>query len=284
MLTELVKGTSIETGGRGSTKVQMKKQMVNIDDGVSLISTDDLFNLEDMLKNPKSSHSYLKPISSQYKPSGGRKVTSRGIGALQESEIDEVFDMLKNNVKDNESGILGVCVHCSIPILIQYCEALGKKYHTEHFFCSKCNKVIAADKYFVTDQNIWCVDCFDRIKGGVCAGCNEIIAGNFIVALDKKWHPEHFGCTVCKQQFKTGKCMEKDGKPYCEKHYKEKFLRCKLCNEVIVGKVITALDSVWHEEHVACKVCLKPYTQGFFTHEGFIYCPIHFTEMQKKKN
>jgi len=226
----------------------------------------------------------IQPISSFYKSVGARKVSSRGVGALQEGEIDEVFDILKLSVKDNETGILGICCFCNIPILIQYCEALDKKYHTEHFLCSRCNKAISDDKHFITDQSIWCIDCFDKIKGGLCSGCNQVIQGNFIVALDKKWHPDHFVCTTCKSPFtKEGKCMEKNGMPYCENHYKDLFLRCKLCNEIITGKVISALDSVWHEEHVACKVCLKPYTQGFFTHEGYIFCPMHYQDILKKQ-
>jgi len=216
----------------------------------------------------------LLPVSSSYKTSGARKTSSRGIGALNENELDEVFAILHNSVK--ESGIMGVCDHCNIPILIQYCDALGKRYHTEHFQCSKCSKVIIENQYYVTDQSVWCKECFDTLKGGLCGGCNQAITGNFIVALDRKWHPEHFVCTTCKKPFTDGRCFDKDGKPYCETHYREAFLRCKLCNETIVGKAVSMLDSVWHPEHVACKVCMKPYTNGFFSHQGFLYCPMHY--------
>jgi len=263
----------------GMTKVEMQPQLVGLEKQGILpsFSNIDMNLIETIIEKAQNNNNLtFDPVNTNKVEVSARKVSSRGVGALQESEIDEVFDLLRDTVK--ESGVMGVCDLCHIPILIQYSEALGKRYHTEHFKCTKYNKVIATDKYFVTDQSIWCVECFDSLKGGRCAGCEQVIAGNFIVALGKKWHPEHFSCTTCKKSFTDGKCYEYNGMPYCETHYRQAFFVCKLCNQPITSKAVEALDAVWHPEHVACKICLKPYIDGFFTHEGYIYCPQHYTD------
>jgi len=50
-----------------------------------------------------------------------------------------------------------------------------------------------------------------------CAVCNSGIQGIVITAMAKKYHPQCFVCTYCRQEFKERKFKSdpRDGKPYC---------------------------------------------------------------------
>ena len=73
------------------------------------------------------------------------------------------------------------------------------------------------------------------VTKGVCAACNKPIIGQVCTALGKAWHPEHFTCCICDTQLGTKTFFERDGKPYCEADYHEKFApKCFACNGPIL--------------------------------------------------
>ncbi|XP_051965252.1 leupaxin-like [Xyrauchen texanus] len=48
---------------------------------------------------------------------------------------------------------------------------------------------------------------------------------------------------------------------------------CASCGKCIVGKIITALGQVWHQEHFVCMVCREELgTCGYFERDGKPYC------------
>lgn len=57
----------------------------------------------------------------------------------------------------------------------------------------------------------------DKRKIYSCAVCNRNIQGIVITAMARKYHPQCFVCTYCRQEFKERKFKSdpKDGKPYC---------------------------------------------------------------------
>ncbi len=42
---------------------------------------------------------------------------------------------------------------------------------------------------------------FQRLFGKKCGGCGQQIAGGFLQAMGKDWHPEHFVCYNCGMQY-----------------------------------------------------------------------------------
>jgi hypothetical protein len=73
------------------------------------------------------------------------------------------------------------------------------------------------------------------------------------MALDKKWHIEHFQCQFdgCEVKFRANDsyCEHQDG-VYCQAHYIEHFaMRCVKCNEAIMEQQYVETNrGCWHAE------------------------------------
>jgi hypothetical protein len=222
-------------------------------------------------------HLQKKPIP---RPTHEKSIIS---GAAEGDELNEILVNLGNVVirgVDLNKISLGTCVYCKKPIIVELNESKGMKYHPEHLFCSEC-KQPTQGQFYEHDGRVYCAACYERCVAPVCAHCHRPIVGRVVDALERKWHPEHFVCVVCGNGFPDGKFFDKDNLPYCEKDFRAKFMTCKSCKQPITGKAITALNSVWHPEHFSCQICRKPFGQGFYQHEGLLYCEQHFYEVAK---
>ncbi|XP_034968459.1 PDZ and LIM domain protein 5 isoform X3 [Zootoca vivipara] len=108
----------------------------------------------------------------------------------------------------------------------------------------------------------------------MCAHCNQVIRGPFLVALGKSWHPEEFNCAHCKTSMAYIGFVEEKGALYCEGCY-EKFLapECARCQRKILGEVINALKQTWHVSCFVCVACHKPIRNNVFhLEDGDPYC------------
>ncbi|MCK4548326.1 MAG: protein DA1 [Candidatus Eisenbacteria sp.] len=82
-----------------------------------------------------------------------------------------------------------------------------------------------------------------------CASCGEQITGEYVSALGKYWHPEHFVCANCRTPLAEATFYEKDGRPYCQSCYEDLFLpHCCICGRPIRSAYI---ENVWGD--VYCK-------------------------------
>ncbi|XP_069599682.1 PDZ and LIM domain protein 5 isoform X2 [Ranitomeya imitator] len=70
----------------------------------------------------------------------------------------------------------------------------------------------------------------------MCAICNLVIRGPFLLALGKSWHPEEFNCAHCKMSMAEMGFVQEKGSLYCEICY-EKFFApdCARCQRKILG-------------------------------------------------
>ncbi|KAF9948662.1 hypothetical protein BGZ70_002131 [Mortierella alpina] len=91
--------------------------------------------------------------------------------------------------------------------------------------------------------------------GFVCSSCDEPISGMMITAMGKRWHSDHFVCTVCNLNLEHVQFFQKDGLPYCHLDYHEKFSpKCGHC-------------------HNAIEDCGDPFEEdGYMVHEDQPYC------------
>ncbi|XP_057295864.1 paxillin-like isoform X3 [Hydractinia symbiolongicarpus] len=119
------------------------------------------------------------------------------------------------------------------------------------------------------------------VTKGTCAACNKPIIGQVCTALGKAWHPEHFACCICDTQLGTKTFFERDGKPYCEDDYHEKFApKCFACNGPILDSCVTSMDRTWHPEHFVCAECSRPFgDSGFHEKDGKAYCRDDYFKM-----
>lgn len=73
--------------------------------------------------------------------------------------------------------------------------ALGKKYHLDHFTCSVCPTVFRQhDQYFERDGNVYCQYHYSVLFAAKCGGCQTAVLKNFVEMnkeeVVEQWHPE----------------------------------------------------------------------------------------------
>lgn len=117
-----------------------------------------------------------------------------------------------------------------------------------------------ASKYFpVEDPNgggeypLCEIDYFRRLNL-LCYQCGGALRASYITALDRKYHIEHFTCSVCPTVFGAqDSYYEHEDKVYCHYHYSTQFAqRCTGCQRAILKQFVEIFRSGqnqhWHPE------------------------------------
>ncbi|XP_076046413.1 LIM zinc finger domain containing stck isoform X2 [Oratosquilla oratoria] len=164
-----------------------------------------------------------------------------------------------------------MCHKCHAPIDGQPLRWRGDTFHPYHFNCASCGIELNADArevksrpgYTVNEMNeLYCLRCHDKMGIPICGACRRPIEERVVTALGKHWHVEHFVCAKCEKPFMGHRHYEKKGLAYCETHYHELFGNlCFICNQVIYGDVVLALNKAWCTHHFACALCDIKMTQ-----------------------
>ncbi|XP_071339195.1 PDZ and LIM domain protein 5a isoform X1 [Trachinotus anak] len=112
----------------------------------------------------------------------------------------------------------------------------------------------------------------------MCANCNMVIRGPFLVAMGKSWHKEEFNCAHCRTSLADVGFVEEQGCVYCEHCYEEFFApTCSRCQAKILGEVINALKQTWHVYCFLCACCQQPIRNNtFHLEDGEPYCERDF--------
>ncbi|XP_035999674.1 PDZ and LIM domain protein 5 isoform X1 [Fundulus heteroclitus] len=112
----------------------------------------------------------------------------------------------------------------------------------------------------------------------MCAHCNMVIRGPFLVAMGKSWHKEEFNCTHCHTSLADIGFVEEKGSVYCEHCYEDFFApTCSRCQTKILGEVINALKQTWHVYCFMCAACQQPIRNNtFHLEDGEPYCEQDF--------
>ncbi|KDQ18981.1 hypothetical protein BOTBODRAFT_126829 [Botryobasidium botryosum FD-172 SS1] len=162
------------------------------------------------------------------------------------------------NAAPSAQGSASLCHTCQQPMTGQFVRALGAVYHLECFRCQDCN-VIVASKFFPIEgldgrQVPLCErDYFKRLDL-ICAKCGQALRGSYITACNKKFHVEHFTCSVCPHHFSAqDSYYEHQGDVYCHYHYSTRFAtKCVGCNSAILKQFVeinrNMRDECWHPE------------------------------------
>lgn len=132
------------------------------------------------------------------------------------------------------------CQGCNKEIVGQYVEALGHKWHSQHFVCTVCGKPFGDSGFLHRDGKPYCEQDYYEEFGEKCFGCGQVIKGNYVEALNHKWHKEHFVCTICRKPFGSSGFLQRDEKPYCEQDYYDQFAtKCGICQKALIGEFLT---------------------------------------------
>lgn len=99
-----------------------------------------------------------------------------------------------------------------------------------------------------------------------CGKCDKNIMGRIVSAMNARWHPECFRCTVCETFLEHVSSYEHDDRPYCHLDYHELFApRCYHCKTPIMEEHFITLDDealgkrTYHEQHFFCAECGDPF-------------------------
>ncbi|KAK7554510.1 putative Rho GTPase activator [Phyllosticta paracitricarpa] len=150
------------------------------------------------------------------------------------------------------------CGKCKGHLTGQFVRALGDTFHLECFTCHDCDKIVASKFFPVPDQGpnqypLCETDYFRRLDL-LCYECGGALRGSYITALDRKYHIEHFTCSVCPTVFGAqDSYYEHDSNVYCHFHYSTRFAqRCNGCQTAILKQFVEIFrngqNQHWHPE------------------------------------
>ncbi|KAF3046331.1 hypothetical protein E8E12_002001 [Didymella heteroderae] len=151
-----------------------------------------------------------------------------------------------------------ICGKCGEGLTGQFVRALGGTYHLECFTCHDCGKIVASKFFPVPDkppgQYPLCETDYFRRLDLLCHECGQALRGSYITALERKYHIEHFTCSVCPTVFgASDSYYEHEGSVYCHYHYSTKFAqRCNGCQTSILKQFVeiyrNGQNQHWHPE------------------------------------
>ncbi|KAL1686420.1 hypothetical protein GGG16DRAFT_96883 [Schizophyllum commune] len=150
------------------------------------------------------------------------------------------------------------CSACGKPMQGPFVRALGTVFHLNCFKCMDCGDVVAS-KFFPIEgpdgkQSPLCERDYFRRLNLICAKCGMALRGSYITACNKKFHVEHFTCSLCPTLFgPQDSYYEHDNDVYCHFHYSTRFAtKCVGCNSAILKQFVeinrNMKDECWHPE------------------------------------
>ncbi|KAJ7180546.1 LIM domain-containing protein [Mycena filopes] len=150
------------------------------------------------------------------------------------------------------------CASCGKPMQGPFVRALGTVFHLNCFKCMDCGDVVAS-KFFPIEgpdakQYPLCERDYFRRLNLICAKCGMALRGSYITACNKKFHVEHFTCSLCSTLFgPQDSYYEHDGDVYCHFHYSTRFAtKCAGCSSAILKQFVeinrNMRDECWHPE------------------------------------
>jgi hypothetical protein len=160
-----------------------------------------------------------------------------------------------------------------------------RKYHEECFNCFHCEKSLLQTGFVEKDGNLYCEKDFYDLFSPKCAHCKLPITSQYVKALGRTYHPDHFVCKVCSNPFTDGMVFQYKDEPYCQTHYQELFaVKCGYCDKGILGRgfTISEIEKSFHEECFFCNAPQKHLLrdgEAFHVHDGKLFCGQHFKEV-----
>ncbi|KAM0283616.1 hypothetical protein ACHAQH_002394 [Verticillium albo-atrum] len=157
------------------------------------------------------------------------------------------------------SGQQRICKKCGEPLTGQFVRALDGTFHLDCFKCRDCGQIVAS-KFFPADeengegQYPLCETDYFRRLGLLCHQCGGALRGSYITALDRKYHVDHFTCSLCPTVFGAqDSYYEHDGNVYCHYHYSTQFAQqCNGCQTAILKQFVEIFrngqNQHWHPE------------------------------------
>ena len=202
------------------------------------------------------------------------------------AEDEQYFlqDSLPYCGKDWYSLFSPKCHACKGNLKDSMIEAIGRKYHPEHFVCYRCGVPLVGLSYSECHGEPHCENCADKIQAienpevHTCAKCKLPIFGEFLFINGQYIHPEHYLCNLCGCEFTGGKCHSYMDNYYCGECFRKMLAGvCYACQKPIVDVSKQAVGRVYHLKCFVCTHCKVPIAESkFWIHDGNPFCTTHY--------
>ncbi|KAG4305059.1 hypothetical protein PORY_001734 [Pneumocystis oryctolagi] len=157
------------------------------------------------------------------------------------------------------------CSICMGEISDKFIKTRGIIIHPECFKCYDCHKILVSDFFLINDpeengQQYLCETDYFRRFDLLCTSCGKALKGIYIMALNKKYHIEHFTCSICSATFSPDDSYYvHKGNTYCYFHYCTNIgIKCNGCRFIISKQFTEILRNGRNENwHVGCYVIYK---------------------------
>jgi len=119
--------------------------------------------------------------------------------------------------KDYHNTFAPSCVACKKPVQGELVTTPNNlRYHPACFVCSSpgCGKRLVGVPYYENNERVYC-EAHHRSVSALRCPCGKPIQGQYVSALGKTWHIEHFICTNCGKQLMGGEFSENEGRAFC---------------------------------------------------------------------
>ncbi|KAI0057251.1 RhoGAP-domain-containing protein [Artomyces pyxidatus] len=208
-----------------------------------------------------SSNNHNPPSSSGHSDQSGKRLSitssSSAYSASSTSAPDTRAPASSTSIGSSSTSS-SICSSCGQVIQGAFVRALGTTFHLNCFKCMDCGDVVAS-KFFPIDghdgkQQPLCERDYFRRLNLICAKCGMALRGSYITACNKKFHVEHFTCSICTTLFgPQDSYYEHDSDVYCHYHYSTRFAtKCAGCNTAILKQFVeinrNMRDECWHPE------------------------------------
>ncbi|KJE93271.1 LIMS2 protein [Capsaspora owczarzaki ATCC 30864] len=171
-----------------------------------------------------------------------------------------------------------ICDQCHEPFaqLEQVMQSSGRNLHIHCHVCVECFRPFPNERFYAYDERNYCEEDYRELFGPKCGHCGEFIVGKCISALDAKWHPEHFTCSVCGTSLAGTAFVKKDGRPWCKPcsnvQKPADTAMCAKCRKPLDGEFIVLQNQKMHPYHFSCHTCKATLSMSCKEYEGKLYC------------
>ncbi|KAI0124681.1 rho-type GTPase-activating protein 1 [Xylariales sp. AK1849] len=211
-------------------------------------------------------HERLNMTPSPGYPNGGYSAPNRRPPRDASPTLSSTSDPRKSSERNRSrgrgrttSGQLRICKKCGEPLAGQFVRALDGTFHLDCFKCRDCGSIVASKFFPAEDEETGgqyplCETDYFRRLGLLCYQCGGALRGSYITALDRKYHVDHFTCSLCSTVFGAqDSYYEHDGNVYCHYHYSTQFAqRCNGCHTAILKQFVEIFrngqNQHWHPE------------------------------------
>lgn len=122
-----------------------------------------------------------------------------------------------------------------------------------------------------------CEQCYFRRQNLLCHACDGALRGSYITALGKKYHVEHFTCSLCSTVFgNDDSYYEHQDNIFCRYHYSTMYAsKCEGCKTAILKQFVEVFrggrEQQWHPEcymiNKFWNVMINPHTPSAYPKE-----------------